>query len=95
PDRQTVMFSATWPKAVQRLAEDFLDDYVQVNIGALQISANHNITQIVDVIEEDEKEDKLLRLMQEIMNEQENKTIIFAETKRRVDEITSYLREKG
>ncbi|GFT88575.1 probable ATP-dependent RNA helicase DDX5, partial [Nephila pilipes] len=58
PDRQTVMFSATWPKAVQRLAEDFLDVYVQVNIGALQLSANHNIMQIVDIVEENEKEDK-------------------------------------
>ncbi|GFS89232.1 probable ATP-dependent RNA helicase DDX17 [Nephila pilipes] len=95
PDRQTVMFSATWPKAVQRLAEDFLDDYVQVNIGALQLSANHNIMQIVDVVEENEKEDKLHKLLQEIMNEQENKTIIFAETKRRVDEITHYMRKKG
>lgn len=30
PDRQTLMWSATWPKEVRRLAEDFLDSYVQV-----------------------------------------------------------------
>ena len=58
PDRQTLMWSATWPKEVQRLAEDFLSNYVQVNIGALQLTANHNILQIIDVCQEYEKEDK-------------------------------------
>uniref|UniRef100_A0A7N8Y6K0 RNA helicase n=1 Tax=Mastacembelus armatus TaxID=205130 RepID=A0A7N8Y6K0_9TELE len=83
PDRQTLMWSATWPKEVRQLAEDFLKDYVQINIGALQLSANHNILQIVDVCSDMEKEDKLIRLLEEIMSEKENKTIIFVETKRR------------
>lgn len=52
------MWSATWPKEVRQLAEDFLKDYVQINIGALQLSANHNILQIVDVCNDMEKEDK-------------------------------------
>jgi superfamily II DNA/RNA helicase len=95
PDRQTLMFSATWPKEIRKLAEDFLIDYVQVNIGALQLSANHNIMQIVDVVEETEKDDKLNKLIGEIMNEKENKTIVFAETKRRVDELTRYMRKQG
>lgn len=30
PDRQTLMWSATWPKEVQGLAKDFLRDYYQV-----------------------------------------------------------------
>lgn len=58
PDRQTLMWSATWPKEVRQLAEDFLKDYVQINVGALQLSANHNILQIVDVCNDGEKEDK-------------------------------------
>ena len=58
PDRQTLMWSATWPKDVQHLAEDFLKDYVQVNIGSLTLHANHNITQIVDVCSDYEKEFK-------------------------------------
>ncbi|XP_042910852.1 probable ATP-dependent RNA helicase DDX5 [Parasteatoda tepidariorum] len=95
PDRQTVMFSATWPKEVQKLAEDFLIDYIQINVGALELSANHNIMQIVDVMDETEKDDRLTNLLQEIMNEKENKTIIFAETKRRVDELTRYMRKQG
>uniref|UniRef100_A0A8C2E1R8 RNA helicase n=1 Tax=Cyprinus carpio TaxID=7962 RepID=A0A8C2E1R8_CYPCA len=59
PDRQTLMWSATWPKEVRQLAEDFLHDYVQINIGALELSANHNILQIVDVCMENEKDNKL------------------------------------
>uniref|UniRef100_A0A9J8D5R8 RNA helicase n=1 Tax=Cyprinus carpio carpio TaxID=630221 RepID=A0A9J8D5R8_CYPCA len=43
PDRQTLMWSATWPKEVRQLAEDFLKDYVQINVGALQLSANQAI----------------------------------------------------
>lgn len=58
PDRQTLMWSATWPKEVRKLASDFLNDYVQINIGSLQLSANHNILQIVDVCQEHEKEMK-------------------------------------
>nr|KAF6460535.1 hypothetical protein HJG59_011449 [Molossus molossus] len=33
PDRQTLMWSATWPKEVRQLAEDFLKDYIHINIG--------------------------------------------------------------
>jgi superfamily II DNA/RNA helicase len=55
PDRQVLMWSATWPKEVQSLAKDFLTDYIQVNIGSLQLHANHNILQIVDVCQEYEK----------------------------------------
>uniref|UniRef100_A0A672FCM2 RNA helicase n=1 Tax=Salarias fasciatus TaxID=181472 RepID=A0A672FCM2_SALFA len=83
PDRQTLMWSATWPKEVRQLAEDFLKDYVQINVGALELSANHNILQIVDVCMENEKDNKLIQLMEEIMAEKENKTIIFVETKKR------------
>ena len=32
PDGQTLMWSATWPKEVKGLAEDFLVDYIQVRI---------------------------------------------------------------
>jgi ATP-dependent RNA helicase DDX5/DBP2 len=45
------MWSATWPKEVKKLAQDFLggSQYVHLNIGSDQLSANHNILQIVDV----------------------------------------------
>ncbi|XP_071758094.1 putative ATP-dependent RNA helicase DDX17 [Centroberyx gerrardi] len=95
PDRQTLMWSATWPKEVRQLAEDFLKDYVQINVGALELSANHNILQIVDVCMESEKDNKLLQLMEEIMAEKENKTIIFVETKKRCDDLTRRMRRDG
>ncbi|CAN8007880.1 unnamed protein product, partial [Ixodes pacificus] len=95
PDCQTLMWSATWPKEVRSLAEEFLRDYIQINIGALQLCANHRILQIIDVCQETEKEDKLMKLHQEILNEKENKTIVFAETKRKVDDLTRKMRRYG
>lgn len=58
PDRQTLMWSATWPKSVQRLAESYLKDYIQVNIGSLSLSASKNVTQTVEVCTEPEKRTK-------------------------------------
>jgi len=89
------MWSATWPKEVRILAEDFLKDYIQINVGSLTLSANHNILQIIDVCQEHEKENKLKRLIEEIGGEKENKTIVFAETKRKVDTITKDMRKTG
>ncbi|XP_071442140.1 uncharacterized protein [Hetaerina americana] len=95
PDRQTLMWSATWPKEVQALAEDFLKDYIQINIGSLQLAANHNILQIVDVCQEHEKQTKLSKLLREISTERVWKTIIFVETKKKVDDITKSIRREG
>ncbi|XP_036335929.1 ATP-dependent RNA helicase dbp2-like [Rhagoletis pomonella] len=95
PDRQVLMWSATWPKEVRNLAEEFLDNYIQINIGSLTLSANHNILQIVDVCEENEKDNKLIKLLSEISAESETKTIIFVETKKRVDEITRTIGRSG
>ncbi|XP_056630263.1 ATP-dependent RNA helicase p62-like [Diorhabda sublineata] len=97
PDRQTLMWSATWPKEVRKLATDFLKDYVQVNIGSLQLSANHNILQIVDVCQEFEKEFKLNQLLQEIgnNNEPDAKILIFVETKKKAEAITRAIKRFG
>ncbi|XP_071442425.1 probable ATP-dependent RNA helicase DDX17 [Hetaerina americana] len=95
PDRQTLMFSATWPKEVQIMASEFLGDYVQINVGSLELAANHNILQIVDICQEHEKNNKLYQLLEEIGSEKENKTIIFAETKRKVDSITKLICGEG
>jgi superfamily II DNA/RNA helicase len=58
PDRQTLMWSATWPKEVEGLARDFLNDYVHITVGNAGLSANHKILQIVDVCDEPEKDHK-------------------------------------
>ncbi|CRL02747.1 CLUMA_CG015882, isoform A [Clunio marinus] len=91
PDRQVLMWSATWPKEVKNLAEEFLNDYVQINIGSMNLSANQNILQIVDVCEEREKDAKLITLLTEIQSDRESKAIIFGETKKKVDDIKYFL----
>lgn len=55
PDRQTCMWSATWPKEVRQLASDFLHDFIQVNVGSPDLSANHSIQQIVEVMNDHDK----------------------------------------
>ena len=45
-DRQTLMFSATWPSAIQRLAMDFLCTPARVTIGSKDLSASHSIAQV-------------------------------------------------
>ncbi|KAK8812186.1 hypothetical protein WA158_007420 [Blastocystis sp. Blastoise] len=47
PDRQTLMWSATWPKEVQTLARDFLHDYIQVNIGSLELKKREEIVNVL------------------------------------------------
>ncbi|CAL7938764.1 unnamed protein product [Xylocopa violacea] len=95
PDRQVLMWSATWPKEVQALAEDFLSDYIQINIGSLTLAANHNIRQIVEICQEHEKEMKLSGLLREIGKDRGSKMIIFVETKKKVDDITKTIKREG
>jgi len=94
PERQTLMFSATWPKDVQKLANDFLKDFIQVNIGSMELTANHSIQQIVEVCSDFEKRAKLIKHLDHISAENA-KVLIFVGTKRVADDITKYLRQDG
>ncbi|POW04004.1 hypothetical protein PSTT_10672, partial [Puccinia striiformis] len=94
PDRQTLMFSATWPKEVQRLASEYLKDFIQVNVGSLDLTANINITQIVEVCSDFEKRGKLIKHLEKISAESA-KVLIFVGTKRVADDLTKYLRQDG
>lgn len=95
PDRQTLMWSATWPKEVQQLAQDYLHDYIQVNVGSLELAASHNITQVIEVVSDFDKRDRLVKHMEVASQDAESKILVFASTKRMCDEITKYLREDG
>ena len=44
PDRQTLLWSATWPREIQSLARDFTKDPIQVTIGSLALSANADVS---------------------------------------------------
>ena len=47
PAHQTMMFTATWPREVQKLAREFLKDPIQVNIGATDtLNVNVDITPV-------------------------------------------------
>ncbi|CAI5756008.1 unnamed protein product [Candida verbasci] len=95
PDRQTLMWSATWPKEVQNLTRDYLNDPIQVTIGSLELAASHTITQLVEVVNEFDKRDRLVKHLEGALNDQSAKVLIFASTKRTCDEVTSYLRQDG
>ena len=45
-DRQTLMFSATWPASIQRLAAEFQCQPVRVTIGSADLSASHSVAQV-------------------------------------------------
>jgi ATP-dependent RNA helicase DDX5/DBP2 len=95
PDRQTCMWSATWPKEVRQLASDYQKDFIQVNIGSMELSANHRIQQIVEVVSEFEKRERMSKHLETIMSDKENKVLVFTGTKRVADDITRFLRQDG
>ncbi|EME88749.1 uncharacterized protein MYCFIDRAFT_58038 [Pseudocercospora fijiensis CIRAD86] len=95
PDRQTCMWSATWPKEVKALARDYQQDFIQVNIGSHELAANHRITQIVEVVSDFEKRDRMSKHLEKIMDDRNNKILIFTGTKRIADDITRFLRQDG
>lgn len=95
PDKQTCMFSATWPKEVRQLASDYLNDFIQVNIGSMDLSANHRITQIVEIVSDFEKRERMTKHLEKIMENRDNKVLLFTGTKRVADDITRFLRQDG
>lgn len=101
PDRQTLMWSATWPREVQKLANDFLSDYTHLTVGSQELTANPNITQIVRVCQHGEKQNELRRILADIYdkagenNGNPGKVLIFAQTKRSVDYLTRFIESCG
>ncbi|KAF4652178.1 ATP-dependent RNA helicase dbp2 [Perkinsus chesapeaki] len=94
PDRQTLLWSATWPKEVQGLARDLCrEEPVHINVGTLTLKACHNVTQYVDVVQEYEKRDRLKQLLERVMDG--SKLLIFTDTKRGADDLTRTLRMDG
>ncbi|KAG9510726.1 ATP-dependent RNA helicase DDX3Y, partial [Fragariocoptes setiger] len=91
--RQTLMFSATFPKKVQELARNFLENYIFLAVGRVG-STSENITQKVFLVEESEKRSFLLDLLNGSGFNQagpDSLTLIFVETKKGADSLESYL----
>ena len=90
-ERQTLMFSATMPKAIRRLAEEILNDPKTVSITKSE-STNTSITQYYYVVQERERDDALIRL---IDFKNPDKCIVFCRMKKEVDRLVSHLTAQG
>merc|ERR1712048_1090077 len=94
PDRQTLMWSATWPREVQRLARDLCkENPVHINVGSLDLRTAHTIRQYVEVVQEYDKRGRLKRLLEKVMDG--SRILIFCETKRGGDQLTREMRLDG
>lgn len=96
-DRQTLMFSATFPKAIQELASDFLHNYIFLAVGRVG-STSENITQSIIWVNEHDKRNYLLDLLSSIRENnanqeyaKDNLTLIFVETKKGADALEDFL----
>lgn len=98
-ERQTLMWSATWPREVRNLAMDYMNDYIQVNIGEDELTVNKRIEQKVLVTENREKKKILLNELNNTFNDKsenkKRKVIIFCNTKRMCDDLDFYLRDQN
>ncbi|KAJ6631159.1 P-loop containing nucleoside triphosphate hydrolase protein [Mycena sp. CBHHK59/15] len=90
-DRQTLMFSATFPRDIQMLAKDFLKDYVFLSVGRVG-STSENITQKIEYVEDNDKRSVLLDILaSDGKDGQLGLTLVFVETKRMADMLSDFL----
>jgi len=90
PQRQTLMFTATWPKEVRKIAADLLVHPVQVNIGNIdELVANKSIAQRIEMVMPMEKQ----RRVEQILRSQEpgSKILIFCSTKKMCNQLSRTL----
>ncbi|XP_078022047.1 ATP-dependent RNA helicase DDX3X isoform X5 [Epinephelus lanceolatus] len=107
--RQTMMFSATFPKEIQILARDFLEEYIFLAVGRVG-STSENITQKVVWVEESDKRSFLLDLLSatvipsEVQDNtgdniekpgKDSLTLVFVETKKGADALEDFLYREG
>mmetsp|Transcript_40400 Transcript_40400/g.66349 ORF Transcript_40400/g.66349 Transcript_40400/m.66349 type:complete len:555 (-) Transcript_40400:146-1810(-) len=85
PDKQTLMWSATWPKEIQQIASSYMSDPIRVQIGSTELHANSNIEQCFRALDsEHQKVEKFMTDMEEISGKQK-KCLVFTNTKRNAD----------
>ena len=90
-DHQTLLFSATMPKAIQQLAETYLTEPTLIRMKPTQVTMDL-IEQYYIEVQDRQKFDVLCRLFDIQTPEL---AIIFTRTKRRVDEVTEGLKKRG
>eukprot|EP01102_Stenamoeba_stenopodia_P001078 TRINITY_DN1094_c0_g1_i1.p1 TRINITY_DN1094_c0_g1~~TRINITY_DN1094_c0_g1_i1.p1 ORF type:complete len:625 (-),score=150.66 TRINITY_DN1094_c0_g1_i1:26-1900(-) len=88
PVRQTMMWSATWPKEVRSLADEFVThDAVRFNVGSEELMANKRIRQNFVFCSDEGRHPKLITLLSQI-SEEKGKAIIFVNKKSDVDKLS-------
>ena len=90
-ERQTLMFSATMPNAIRKLAEQILKEPKTVAITKAE-STNSKITQFYYVVQDRERDDALVRL---IDYKNPAKCIIFCRMKKEVDRLVAHMTAQG
>ncbi|MGC4378453.1 DEAD/DEAH box helicase [Fictibacillus sp. Mic-4] len=90
-ERHTMLFSATMPKQIQKLAERFMKDVLIIKVKASEMTVRSIEQEYVEV-KEKQKFDVLTRLLDIHSPEL---AIVFGRTKRRVDELTEALNKRG
>ena len=91
--RQTVMFSATWPTSVQRLANEFIHDPVHISIGDIELRANVRVSQTVLVLPSDA--DKAPRLLQLLAQRPSARVLIFVLYKKEIGSVERLVSRQG
>ncbi|KAF8673200.1 hypothetical protein HU200_048750 [Digitaria exilis] len=96
--RQTMLFSATFPKEIQRMASDFLDNYIFLAVGRVG-SSTELIVQRIEFVQEADKRSHLMDLLHAQRDTgkllQQTLTLVFVETKRGADSLESWLCMNG
>ena len=92
PDRQTLMFSATWPKEIQAMAASFQKDFIRINVGSTELLANPDVTQDFIHVSEDGKFVELRKLMAQ---HRDTRVLVFCKTKKTADFLERQLRNVG
>ncbi|KAI8973314.1 hypothetical protein BDF20DRAFT_945792 [Mycotypha africana] len=91
-DRQTLLYSATFPRAIRALARDFLKpDYLFLKVGRVG-GTSSAITQNIMYVPEEDKREALRTLLN---SQPPSRTLIFVETKRSADSLDQYLFDRG
>ncbi|KAI0137000.1 Pre-mRNA-processing ATP-dependent RNA helicase PRP5 [Xylariales sp. AK1849] len=95
PDRQNILFSATMPRIMDALAKKILKSPVEITVGGRSVVAPE-ITQIVEVREEENKFIRLLELLGELYDKDEDaRSLIFVERQEKADKLLKELLQKG
>merc|ERR1712039_813655 len=89
--RMTLMFSATFPKEIQKLAQAFMKNYIWIGVGRVG-GAVETVEQSFVVTSNHGKADELLKVLQQNPTDQ---TLIFVAMKRTAAWLDGHLRRNG